>query len=241
MSSHALTNHVEYPRTDKHRSIRLTVVRRPNHSVSSDNAGQDVLADEPPGSRALRESVEDSIDQSYRYTINIPAEPVRFHFVRQQLITGLRALTGVILGLGVGIFLATHITTTPPLHLNVAFVAAICCLLGLCLVPLAIRALTGKFKVDASGVHMTPGFVGFSVKWQELHQWSIEGIEFHVHTLKTTHPHIMPLHYLGAEERLQLHAVMRSCAPEKERRRSSPARDSGSSGADNGSSDSMQI
>lgn len=200
------------------RTVSLTVVRknastteRQQPETLSDHRRQDSQLDHHLRGRFPGSSVRTR-------THVVPSSPVEFLFFRQKLATGLRCAVGVVAGVGIGVFLATHVSTTPPLHLKVAFVSAVSFLLGLSLVPMTIRNLFGRLRVDSRGIRMAPKIFGFRVDWDDLERWSIEGITLHFKSRRCSHPYILDLHDLAADERHLLRELMRSCAPEKDRR-----------------------
>ncbi len=195
-------------------TVRLTVIRK--RSQSTIEAGTTEHSHAELTNSKMNHHVAGSWSSTPAQTV--PLTPVQFSFATEKLGTGLRSLTGVIAGVGVGAFLATHISTTPPLHLKVAFVAGVSCLLGLCLVPSALRGLFGKLRVDSRGLRMTPALVGFNIDWKDLEQWSVEGIHLHLRSRRTKHTYIFDLDNLNLLDRSLLRSLLIACVPEIDRR-----------------------
>jgi hypothetical protein len=134
--------------------------------------------------------------QAWRTVTIVPLTPVQLNFRTQQLAEGLRALVGVIFGFSVGLFLITHIPSTPRLQMQVTSVAVICLLLGASLVPFTVGCLLGRLRIDSSGITVTPRLVGFQIRWQELKCWSLEGVQLHLLSRRSDREEIVALHAL---------------------------------------------
>lgn len=201
-------------------SVKLTIVGRSAPYVVRKASGAKMAkAPEVHHIRTEQES-HPQVIQDTCYSVRIPAAPLVANFATQRLAVGLRSLIGVILGLGIGGYLATEVSTTPPLHLKVAFVSGVCILLGLGLVPMAVRDLIGSLRVDSFGIRVTPGVFGFSIPWDELDRWTIEGPAFRFHCRKTDVTHFLSVDHLSAGERQALIDVLRSCTHGSEMRKS---------------------
>ena len=195
-------------------TVRITVIREKNQAL-----GEAGTRNHSPADLAVSKSTRyASGSWQSPPARTVPLTPIKFSFATEKLATGLRSLTGVIAGTGVGAFLATHISTTPPLHLKVAFVAGVSCLLGLCLIPSALRGLFGRLRVDSRGLRVTPALVGFNVDWKDLEQWSVEGIHLHLRSSRTKRTYIIDLDYLSLTDRDLLRSVLTACVPEIDRR-----------------------
>lgn len=154
--------------------------------------------------------------QALRTVTMVPLTPVQLNFRTQQLAEGLRALVGVIFGFSVGLFLITHIPSTPLLQMQVMSVAVICLLLGASLLPFTVGCLLGRLRIDSSGITVTPRLVGFQIRWQELKCWSLEGVQLHLLSRRSDREEIVALHALPPGDRLLVRDIMRSCVSEKE-------------------------
>lgn len=161
------------------------------------------------------------------YSVLIPSTPVAVRFFRQRLGTGLRTLAGTVLGISLGAYLATEIATSHPLQANVACVSAIYCLLGIALIPMTVRELFGVLRVDSYGISVTPGLVGFTVPWDDLERWTIDGTAFRFHSRKSGVTESVRIDQLSPQNRQILIDTLKACASQRERtrpaRRSEPA------------------
>lgn len=153
------------------------------------------------------------------YSVLIPSTPVVVRFFRQRLGAGLRTLAGTVLGISLGAYLATEIATSHPLQANVAFVAAVYCLLGIALIPMTVRELFGVLKVDSYGISVTPGFVGFTVPWDDLDRWTIDGTAFRFHSRKSGVTESVRIDQLSPQNRQILIDTLKACASQRERSR----------------------
>lgn len=153
------------------------------------------------------------------YSVLIPSTPVTVRFFRQRLGAGLRTLAGTVLGLTVGVYLATEIATSHPIQANVAFVSAVYCLLGIALVPMSVRELLGVLRVDSYGISVTPGLVGFSVPWDDLERWTIDGTAFRFHSRKSGVTESVRIDQLSPQSRQILIDTLKACASQRERTR----------------------
>lgn len=161
------------------------------------------------------------------YSVLIPSTPVVVRFFRQRLGAGLRTLAGTLLGISLGAYLATEIATSHPLQANVAFVSAIYCLLGIALIPMTVRELFGVLKVDSYGISVSPGLVGFTVPWDDLDRWTIDGTAFRFHSRKSGVTESVRIDQLSPQNRQFLIDTLKACASQRERsrpeRRAEPA------------------
>ncbi|MFO0999989.1 MAG: hypothetical protein U0936_06620 [Planctomycetaceae bacterium] len=161
------------------------------------------------------------------YSVLIPSTPVAVRFFRQRLGAGLRTLAGTILGISLGAYLATEIATSHPLQAKVAFVSAVYCLLGIALIPITVRELFGVLKVDSYGISVTPGLVGFTVPWDDLERWTIDGTAFRFHSRKSGVTESVRIDQLSPQNRQILIDTLKACASQRERsrpvRRAEPA------------------
>lgn len=216
VSAHELNGH----ETLMAASVKLTIVgRSAPYAVRKGTGSRVSKAPEIHHLRTVQES-HTHVVQDTCYSVRIPAAPLVVNFASQRLAAGLRSLIGVILGLGIGGYLATEVSTTPPLHLKVAFVSGVCILLGLGLIPMAVRDLFGSLRVDSFGIRVSPGVFGFSVPWDELDRWTIEGPAFRFHCRKSDVTHFLSIDHLSAGQRQALIDVLRSCTHETEQRKS---------------------
>jgi hypothetical protein len=156
----------------------------------------------------------------WRMVTVVPGRPFVSRFRTQKLAEGLRSLLGVCFGLGAGIFLLTHIPGTPNLRLQVTFVAVVCLVLGCVLVPFAAGYLLGRLRLDSFGISMSPWPIGFSIRWQDLVCWSVEGLQLHLVSRRSSKEEIVPLHVLASADRLLVRDILRACAGEREGRMS---------------------
>jgi len=154
----------------------------------------------------------------WRMVTVIPGRPFDTRFRTQKLAEGLRSLLGVCFGLGAGIFLLTHIPGTPNLRLQVTFVAVVCLVLGIVLVPFAAGYLLGRLRLDSFGISMSPWPIGFRIRWQDLVCWSVEGLQLHLVSRRSAKEEIVPLHVLASADRLLVRDILRACAGEREGR-----------------------
>lgn len=154
----------------------------------------------------------------WRMVTVIPQRPLEKRFRAQKLTEGLRSLLGACFGLGAGLFLLTHIPGTPSLRLQVIFVAAVCLVLGGILVPFAAGYLFGRLRLDSFGISMSPWPIGFRISWHDLSRWSIEGLQLHLVSRRSSKEEIVPLHVLESGDRLLVRDILRSCAGEREGR-----------------------
>jgi hypothetical protein len=148
----------------------------------------------------------------------IPQRPLEKWFRAQKLTEGLRSLLGARSGLGAGLFLLTHIPGPPSLRLQVIFVAVVCLVPGSILVPFAAGYLFGRLRLDSFGISMSPWPIGFRISWQDLSRWSIEGLQLHLVSRRSSKEEIVPLHVLESADRLLVRDILRSCAGEREGR-----------------------
>lgn len=154
----------------------------------------------------------------WRIVTLIPGRPFDARFRTQKLTDGLRSLLGVCFGVGAGTFLLTHIPGTPNLRLQVTFVALVCLILGLVLVPFASGYLLGRLQIDAYGIRVSPWPIGFRIRWQDLVCWSVEGLQLHLVCHRSAKEQIVPLHVLSSADRLLVRDILRACAGEREGR-----------------------
>lgn len=134
-------------------TVRLTVIRK--RSQSTVEAGTTEHSHAELTNSRMNHHAAGSWPSTPAQTV--PLTPVQFSFAKEKLGTGLRSLTGVIAGVGVGAFLATHISTTPPLHLKVAFVAGVS--LSAWPVPCAIGSARTVWKTSC-GFQRPPNDTG---------------------------------------------------------------------------------
>lgn len=151
------------------------------------------------------------------YSVLIPSTPVVVRFFRQRLGAGLRTLAGTVLGISLGAYLATEIATSHPLQANVAFVSAVYCLLGIALIPMTVRELFGVLRVDSHGISVTPGLVGFTVPWDDLERWTIDGTAFRFHSRKSGVTESVRIDQLSPQNRQILIDTLKACASQRER------------------------
>lgn len=200
-------------------AVRLTVVgrsapyvARKAKPVSTAQLPESESCVAPAGTAALH-------DNSGAYTVLIPTTPLRSHFRTQRLTVGLRTLAGVVLGVGVGGYLATEVATSHPLHINVASVAAVYCLIGLALVPLAYQELFGKLTVDSFGIRVAAGVFGFAIPWDELDRWSVDRSAFRFRSRKSGVTESVRIDHLSAGDCQLLLNTLKSCVPGREQQR----------------------
>ncbi len=199
-------------------AIKLTVKGRSAPYVARQTHSSQVHSSAPDHVK-VKEHQSEYVDHDSSYSTMIPAAPLQCRFVGQRLGAGLRSLAGVLLGIGVGVYLATEVTTTPPLHTKVAFVAAVCGLLGLGLVPFVLRDLFGSLTIDSFGIRMTPRFFGFSIPWDELDRWTMDGPAFRFHSMKSGTTSFVQIDHLSVSHRKSLIETLNSCAPHREQTR----------------------
>lgn len=205
---------------DRQRAVRLTILR--NTLTKRSDVESDIAAfrGEFDGFVRIPAEVNNHAAEtrSSRITTMIPISPLDIAFSRVKAVDGFRSLAGVLFGLTAGGFLATHISTTPNLHLQVTFVSIVCLLLGLSLIPLTLAYLFGRIQINSRGIRVTPRLVGFDLSWPDLESWSIEGLQLHTHAARSRKEHILSLNVLTQEQRLAVRDILRNCAPEKERK-----------------------
>ena len=154
--------------------------------------------------------------QTYVQSLQIPQKPLIYRFAKQRRSTGLRNLAASVLAIGIGGFLVTHVPTSPTLQVQVALLAASCCLIGCYLLPTAVRDLMGRMEVDANGIRVRPRLFGFTVPWDQLTRWEVDIDSFRFVTPKSIRPYTTELSNLSQGECLQLRDVLREAAPERE-------------------------
>ena len=162
----------------------------------------------PPEARTDAES-------SKNYSLIIPSKPLVYRFVNERFRTGVCFLMGAILGISLGIYFATEIDTSHPLQGKVAFVAALYLILGLAMIPFAVRDLLGQLHVDAKGIRVTRGLGRFSIHWDELDRWKTDMTGFRLHSIKTGVTESIQFSWLTAQARRDMLEILDCCAPEK--------------------------
>ncbi|MEI7699280.1 MAG: hypothetical protein WCK86_05765 [Planctomycetia bacterium] len=205
---------------DSQRAVRLTVVRNAVTCRSDIDTEISAFRREFDGSVRVPPEIHEGVSEARmnRTTTMIPVRPLDIAFSRVKAVDGFRSLAGVLFGLTAGGFLATHISTTPNLHLQVTFVSLVCLLLGLSLIPLTLGYLFGRIQINSRGIRVTPRLVGFDLAWPDLESWSIEGLQLHAHSARSRKEHTLFLNVLTQEQRLAVLDILRNCAPEKERK-----------------------
>ncbi|MCE9606758.1 MAG: hypothetical protein K8U03_17860 [Planctomycetia bacterium] len=186
----------------KGRSITLTVVRP---EIRKPLTFRPASAQETAGAT-----------HSSAYTMRIPSQPTTFRFAKQSSASGIKFLIFSVLFIAAAAFLLVEMANTPLLRTPIITVSLVCIAIGAALAHLAVRNLFGRLRVDAQGIRLSPGYLGYFIPWSELRGWNMDGFAFRFRSQKSKHDLTVDCDHLTADDRQMLHEVLLSCATEKE-------------------------
>ncbi len=149
------------------------------------------------------------------YVLTVPSRPVLYRFASQRLASGICLMVGACFAVCLGGYFASEIDTAHPLQGKVAFAAAVYLLLGLGMLPFAVRDLFGKLSADVNGIRVTGGPGRFRITWEDLDRWKLDSTGFRLHSRSTGVTESIALNMLSARARTNLFAILNCCAPEK--------------------------
>ena len=92
----------------------------------------------------------------------LPGEPLNFSFARQRWQNGILGSLQAAALLAAGAFLLKEIPATPNLTVQMAILGVLLIIGALFMVPRILVDFFGSITIDSQGIHMSPGFAGFS-------------------------------------------------------------------------------
>jgi len=137
----------------------------------------------------------------------------------------LRLLVGVAAS-GAGIFLLSQIATTASAEKPLAFCGLALVVAGVACLARTALPLCGALTVDSYGVRLTPWPLGFRCDWHELASWQANSVRredrgfpaVEFRRQDTRGPYEFPQAWISERDLTELVRVMRSLAPDLERR-----------------------
>lgn len=205
----------EAARLHPHRSVSLTVIRKAGRHTTPHQRSHE------PGRHDDHATGHDghvnphNAAKTRTFTTRIPAGPLTLQFAKRRWKSGVKSLLGSVAAVATGAFLASQISTTPAIRVQVVIVSGVCIVGGLVLLYLAIRDLLGRLRVDSHGIRLSPAYLGFSIPWTDLYGWEVDGLAFGFSTARSEHTYSAEQALLSDADGAALSALLNSCVPEK--------------------------
>ncbi|MBA4015655.1 MAG: hypothetical protein C0483_00560 [Pirellula sp.] len=150
------------------------------------------------------------------FTFRIPGAPVSFSFAKRTWKSGAKFAIGSLAAFGTSGFLATQVAAAPSLQRQTVLLSVICALAGAALGHLALRSLCGRCRMDASGIRISPRYVGGFIPWRDLQKWEADVLGFRFTVAGRKSPVFVDREYLTFDDQSSMHSMLWACVPEKE-------------------------
>lgn len=150
------------------------------------------------------------------FTFRIPGAPVNFSFATRTWKSGVKYALCSLAAFGTAGFLATQVAAAPSLQRQTVLLAVLCGLAGAALGHLAIRSLLGRCRMDASGICVSPRYVGCSIPWRDLQNWETDVFGFRFTVSGRKSQVFVDREYLTLDDQTNMLSMLWACVPEKE-------------------------